>query len=265
MRDLGYLDPKIPLPRSNSLAAKQMRIAALLAILSRSITQHIFQPTYLLEDKVDRDEIQTLLVHLAISNSKQESFCRALLLSIFPEDQAKNATKAVERVVREIAWCIRDLVLDAEFEKFRSDVEVVVKKALEAWQMVQNTREKFEPYYELNHYVDFEWQTLSFKNSVTGAGQENTANALKDDDALLMIFPRIYVIADSDPDPVTPGVVLKKSQTWSAVQEMERNSPSSPIAGRAGQRSKEIRSRTMSNSTNGTKDFLSIKVPSGVH
>ncbi|KAH8592633.1 hypothetical protein B0O99DRAFT_597074 [Bisporella sp. PMI_857] len=267
LKDSEHLDRAIPLPRSNSLAAKHMRVAALLAILARSISQHIFQPTYLLEDNEDRDEIRSLLVNLAVTNSKKESFCRALLLSIFPEDQAKNSAKAVEQVVREVAWCVRNLVFDAQFEKFRSDVEGVVRKALDVWHLVQNTREKFEPYFELNHYLDFEWHTLRFDNSRVSAGNENTANASKDDEALLMIFPRIYVIADGEPDPVTPGVVLMKSQSIPAAEEMERNSPSSPVAGKAGPRSREIRSRAMSNSANAANaanGFLSKKLLPGV-
>jgi hypothetical protein len=97
-----------------------------------------------------RDDIRELLVNLAIVDSKKESFCRALLLSISPEDQEKNGTKAMERVVREVPWCIRNLVSDAQHESFRSGVEDIVQKAWRAWQIVQSTREKFKPYFELN-------------------------------------------------------------------------------------------------------------------
>ena len=241
-----------------------MRIAALLAILARSITQHVFQPTYILEDKDERDGIRSLLVHLAIINSKKESFCRALLLSIFPDDQAINGTKAMERVVREVPWCVRNLVSDAQYESFRSGVEDIVQKAQGAWRLVQNTREKFEPYFELNHYVDFEWQPLKFDNARVGVRDDSMVRT-EDDEALLMIFPRIYIIADSEPDPVTPGVVLMESQSTPAVKELKKNNPSSPTTARAGPRSKAIRSRTMSVSGGGTSGFFSRSTPSGVH
>ncbi|KAH9213907.1 hypothetical protein DL95DRAFT_409857 [Leptodontidium sp. 2 PMI_412] len=263
-RESRYLDHAIPLPRSNSPIAKQMRIAALLAILARSITQHVLQPTYILEDKDEENEIRSLLVHLAITNSKKESFCRALLLSIFPEDQAVNGTKAVERVVREVPWCVRNLVSDSQYERFRSGVEGIVQKARGTWRLVQGTREKFEPFFELNHYDDFEWQPLNFDNGRVGVGDESLGRA-RDDEALLMIFPRIYIIADSEPDPVTPGVVLMKSQSKPAVKEMERSNPSSPTTAKPGSRSKAIRSRTMSSSVNGTNAFLHQPSPPSVH
>ena len=70
-----------------------------------------------------------------------------------------------------------------------------------------------------------------------------------------MIFPRIYVIADSEPDPVTSGVVLMKSQSAAAAEEIEMKHPSSPTAGRLGPRSRAIRTRTKSISSNGRNDF----------
>ncbi|CZR66098.1 uncharacterized protein PAC_15999 [Phialocephala subalpina] len=263
-RESRYLERAIPLPQSNSLAAKQMRIVALLAILARSITQHVFKPTYILGDKDERDEIRSLLVRLADINSKKESFCRALLLSIFPEDQATNGTKAMERVVREVSKCVRNLVSDAQYESFRSSVDNIVHKASGAWRLVQSTRDKFEPYFDLKHYVDFEWQPLNLDNDHIGVG-DDSAVITEDDKALLMVFPRIYIIADSERDPVTPGVMLMKSQSTLASEEMEKNNPSSPTTSRAGPRSKAIRSRTMSVAVDRSNGFLFQTTAPGVH
>ncbi|CZR56357.1 uncharacterized protein PAC_06245 [Phialocephala subalpina] len=259
LRESRYLERAIPLPRSNSPTAKQMRIAALLAILARSIAQHVFQPIYILEGKDERDEIRELLVHLAITDSKKESFCRALLLSIFPGDQTINGTKAIKEVLK----CVRNLVSDAQYESFRLGVEDIAQKAQEAWRLVQGTKEKFEVYFELNHYVDLEWQLLNFDDGRVSVGDESTVTA-KGDEALLMVFPRIYIIADSEPDPVTRGVVLMKSQSTPAVEEMERNNPPSPTTARAGLRSRAFRSRGMSPSVNGANGFLSQPIPPGV-
>jgi hypothetical protein len=121
------------LPASNSPAAKQMRIAAMLAILARCINLHVFQPTYLLDEK---DEIRRLLIRLTVADSKKESFCRAVLLSMFPEIQAKNAAKAVERVVREISWSVRKLISDTQYDRFKLGLEDVVRQAHDAWQLV---------------------------------------------------------------------------------------------------------------------------------
>lgn len=40
------------------------------------------------------------------------------------------------------------------------------------------------------------------------------------DESLLLIFPRIYIVEDDDPEPVTPGVVLLRSQADDAEREL---------------------------------------------
>ena len=239
-----------------------MRIAAMLAILARCINQHLFKPTYLLDNE---GETRGLLIRLAVVNSKKESFCRAFLLSTFPEDQARNAAEAVERVVREVSWSVRKLISDAQFDRFRLDLEKVVHQAHNTWQLVQCTREKFEAYFELRHYDEIEWQPLSFDDRIAVAGKKNTPRASERDDILLVIFPRIYVIADNEPDPVTSGVVLMKSQSAAAAEEIETKHPPSPITGKPGPRSRAIRSRTKSVSLNGGNNFLSQPIPSSVY
>jgi len=263
-RDREQLDRLIPLPQSNSPSAKQMRIAATLAILARCINQHIFQPTYLLDEQ---DEIRWRLVRLAVEDSRKESFYRAVLLPMFPEIQAKNAATAIERVVREVSWSIRSLVSDTQYDRFKLGLEDVVRQAHRAWQLVQRSREKFEPFFEPRHDDDIEWQPLKLDDRSAAAGKEKTVGASERDDILLVIFPRIYVVEDSEPIPVTRGVALMKSQSAAAAEEMKRKQPSSPTGGRPGPRSRAIRSRTMSMSqdANGVKDFLSQPTPSSAH
>ena len=234
----------------------------MLAILARCINLHLFQPTYLLDEE---DEIRRLLVRLAVANSKKESFCRAVLISMFPEDQAINVVKAVERVVRDVSWSVRKLISDVQYDRFKLGLENVVHQAHETWQLVQCTREKFEPYFELRHYDDIEWQSLKFDERIAVTEKKNTPRASERDDVLLVIFPRIYLVADNEPDPVTSGVVLMKSQSAAAVEEIETKHPSSPTVARPGPRSKAIRSRTKSISLNGGNDFLSQRTPSSVH
>lgn len=41
------------------------------------------------------------------------------------------------------------------------------------------------------------------------------------DESLLLIFPRIYIVEDDDPEPVTPGTVLLRSQAEEAERELQ--------------------------------------------
>ena len=181
-----------------------------------------------------------------------ESFCRGLLLSIFPEEQARNAAKAVERVVREVGWYIQDLLPVSQYESFRSGLEQVVEQARDAWHIMQRARDKFEPNFELSRYEDIQYQALGFEEVDISAREQNLTSASEGDEELLVIFPRVYLIDDAEPDPITPGVVLMKSQTVQAAEEMERKNSSSPTAGKAAPRARPNRSRK-SISSNGGK------------
>lgn len=55
------------------------------------------------------------------------------------------------------------------------------------------------------------------------------------DESLLLIFPRIYIVEDDDPEPVTPGVVLLRSQAEDAERELhlqqQKNAFSNGLSG----------------------------------
>jgi hypothetical protein len=239
-----------------------MRIAVVLAIMARSIDKHIFQPTYI---KDEEDVIRILLVRLAGTNSKMESFGRALLLAIFPDEQARNATKAVGAVIKEIWGHVEDLLFVAQYDSFRSGLEQVVQQAHDAWQIVQHAKEKFEPNFELSSSEEIEWQVLTFEDADVGVGEQSLTRASGGDEPLLVIIPCIYIIEDANPYPFANGVVLTKSQSKAATEEMERKNPSSPTTGRMGPRPRPNRSRTKSVSNNGGNGFLSGTTPSSLH
>ncbi|KAI9729511.1 MAG: hypothetical protein M1818_008483 [Claussenomyces sp. TS43310] len=258
LEEFKLLGGPIPLPRSNSSAAKRMRVALMLAVLARRIDEHIFLPTYILED----DEIRPLLERLAIANSSKESFCRALLLSLFPEKQARNATQRVGQVVREVAYYVQDFLSVTQNESFRTGLEKVVRQACEVWRIAQHAVARFEPTFELTCYDDFHWQPLKFVENAEPRGQSPQMASARDEERLV-IFPRVYYLEDGQRGPITNGVVLMESQSIAAAQEMEKSSSSA--AGKLPSRPRPSRPRTMSRSINGTIPFLSQATPSSVH
>ena len=73
---------------------------------------------------------------------------------------------------------------------------------MEAWLIAQCAKEKFEPYFVLDRdcYGDIKWRPLRFEEGSAGRGEQSTAKAFKGDEEQLVIFPRIYFIADGDPN-----------------------------------------------------------------
>jgi hypothetical protein len=90
-KDEEKLGGKIPIPQSNTVDAKNMRVAAILAILARSVDRNIFQPTYHLDFN---SGLRELFVQQAAKNSKRESCCRAFLLPMFPQYQERVVSTA---------------------------------------------------------------------------------------------------------------------------------------------------------------------------
>lgn len=239
-----------------------MRIAAMLANLARCINRYIFQPTYLLDGD---DKIRQLLLRLAMADRKNESFCRAVLISMCPEVQVNNAAKAVERVVRDVSWSVRKLISEAQHDRLKQGLEDVVCEARDTWQLVRCAREKFEVTFEPKSCDEIEWRPLKSDDRNTVAGKESKMRTSDRDDVLLVIFPPLYIVEDNEPDPVTPGIALMKSQSAAAAEEIEKKRPPVSTRGRSGLKSKAIRSRTMSTSLDSGSDFLPQLPPSKVH
>lgn len=248
---------RVPLPPTNSLAAKKMRIAVVATILAESIDAHIFHPTYLFGDG---NEARNTLSSQAMSSSKHESFCRGVLLAILPDENEEAATERVEQVVVEVMKYIKDLLPKDSIEGFISDLERLVRHAHEVWKETRMTRKFFEPVFDSNHFNNIECLSLDFGSLETSeTGQERTSQGAGDEE-LLVVFPHLYLVeSDQIAEPVTFGRVLRKSQSLAAAQELKEQLQS-PIVGRAsGPRPRRNRGKSISSQDNkglGVQPFL---------
>ncbi len=109
------------------------------------------------------------------------------------------------------------------YKSFKLGLEQITQQALQAWLVAQCAKEKFEPYFVLarDYYGDVKRRPLRFEEGSAAAGEQSTVNGFEGDEEQLVIFPRIYFIADGDPDPITDGVVLMKSQSIAAAEEVD--------------------------------------------
>ena len=135
----------IPLPTTNSPAAKQMRTAAALAVISLALHQHVFQPTYLLNDGV---ELGKIMFGLASKDPARETYLRSVLLAILPEQQRKMAAQRVENVVRDVVACVGPLLPCHKGAAFQSALSDVCTKTCEQWARIQRLENKVESHLE---------------------------------------------------------------------------------------------------------------------
>ncbi|KAJ6018276.1 hypothetical protein N7451_001655 [Penicillium sp. IBT 35674x] len=253
----------VPLPASNSKAAQGMRLVIILAILSREIDKHIFQPNYL---DSDDHQLRGILSQLAKTDGEKEAFCRAMLLSIDPGAQQKSVKSRTSQISRNITHRLFGSLSDDKQNEVRQTISKIVKMAIEAWMPFQHSESKYEPDFEPEVWDDPGWQPFNFPGEKTGCSETGFTA-----DNYLTIFPRISCVDKEYRDPLNFVVQIRRSHPlWSeAEQEMSR-SPTSPTTGRmpfTGQRRASVSTNTSANgkvSPNGKaspngKSFLNPK------
>ncbi|KAI9376638.1 hypothetical protein BJX61DRAFT_256802 [Aspergillus egyptiacus] len=239
----------VPLPHSNSPAAKQMRLAIFLAILAREVDKHIFQPTYIIPEDAG---IRDTLARLAASDNEKESFCRSILLSIDPDTEKAILQSRIQAVVRNVSSYLYDMLPEDQFNKLRASVWKIAERAADVWNPIQRSLERYEPDFEPLKWGDDKWSPLHFPEG-SSAEIETSPNLL--DDCLLTVFPRIAVVESGNRFPLTYVVQLRKSQPQCLAAGRElANVPSSPILGRVASNRSRRRSNAPSDAdhANGT-------------
>ncbi|KAL2267880.1 hypothetical protein VTJ83DRAFT_5157 [Remersonia thermophila] len=269
---------QIPLPQSNSPAAKGMRISAVLAILSRALHKHLFRPLYLLDD--DDENLVRFLRALEDEDPTREAHLRATLLAMMPDRQAEMGARKIKMVVREVSWVVQHLLSALQFEAFCTGLEQACRLAYEQWCVIQRAQMKIEPYFG-PPYDDFDWQVLELPEfaeaaereacmpslphakddaAASVAGDKNGGDAasfhdgasshhpaeddlmegeIDPDEILLVVWPSMCAVEGGELMSITQGLVISKEQARPALEEQRSRSRMIP---RPGSR----RARTMS-------------------
>ncbi|TQV93651.1 hypothetical protein V2A60_004174 [Cordyceps javanica] len=118
----------IPLPASNSAAARQMRVVAALAVCGDALDRHIFRQAFV------GDDLHQLLETLVVDHPKQESRVRAVLLKlleVFPDDKKAVQEANVDSAVKEIVGALGKWVQPTS--GFDARLRPLCAEAAEAW------------------------------------------------------------------------------------------------------------------------------------
>ncbi|KAE8376927.1 hypothetical protein BDV26DRAFT_305182 [Aspergillus bertholletiae] len=222
----------VPLPCSNTVAAKQMRLAIILAILAQEIDMHIFQPIYIAPVTKTYDSFRTVLTNEAITNSEKESFCRSILLSMDVNTQRSICLEGMQTVVANVSKYLDELLPEDQRCAFHNTLTNVVQKAADIWKPIQRTKRRYET--DFGPPTDDEdWMPFIFPNGdKTTSEKIGTQKKLKGDS--LIIFPRLSVIDKELSAAYTAVILLNSSEPqWIAAQgEMEKEPPSPTLARR---------------------------------
>lgn len=212
-----------------------MRLAIVLAILAREVNKHIFQPTYIVPEDAG---VRTVLADLAAADYEKESFCRSVLVSIYPDRQQTALLSSVQAVIRNVSSYLYEMLPDDQFSQLRASLEKIVRTAVDIWLPAQRSLQRYEPDFEPLKWGDNEWDPLEFPEGGY-AGSETSPNVM--DECLLTVFPRLTVVQKRNRFPLTIVVHLRRSQCIEAAREVS-SVPSSPafdrlVPGRGRRRS----------------------------
>lgn len=251
---------RIPLPQSNSTAAKQMRIAAVLAVLSRALTKHIFRPSYLVENDA---ELAKALRDLEAVSPAQELHARSTLLAVLPEKEKRSAARRTKAVVREVSYLVQHLLSALQFEAFSTALEESCALACRQWRRIQHAAMKIEPYFG-PPYDDFDWQVLLLPERFAPGGgaaagvsggsslgldagsdtigggarlqdpglgdeastiAESVRSVVDPADIMLVLWPSMCAVEGGELVSITQGLVMAKEQASAAFDEEGRRRP----------------------------------------
>ncbi|KAK4032810.1 hypothetical protein C8A01DRAFT_40754 [Parachaetomium inaequale] len=194
---------QIPLPQSNTPAAKGMRISAVLAVLSRAMHKHLFRPVYLLDD--DDENLVKFLRALEDEDPTREAHMRATLMSMMPERQVEQGARRVKMVVREVSWLVQHLLTALQFEAFCSGLEGACRLACDQWMRIQLAHMKIEPYFG-PPYDDFDWQVLELPEFAEAAERDAGLPHTRDDPDDAIADDRLETVeANEAPPPESVG------------------------------------------------------------
>ncbi|KAK1754410.1 hypothetical protein QBC47DRAFT_217642 [Echria macrotheca] len=136
----------IPLLDSNTLSAKQMRVAAVLAILAWELAGLCFRPTYVLDEENDLFDVMS---DMAKHDPSREVYLRSVLLEILNETGQKRAVqRRVVHATNEIFAIIGHPFDQSDQNSLREAIKVLCTEACEHWGHVQRLRAKIEPEFE---------------------------------------------------------------------------------------------------------------------
>lgn len=166
LRKAISIQQAIPLPASDSPAAKRMRVVAGVVVLAKALAKHVFLPTYLTQG----DELNSVLSSLEDQDPMQEVFLRAALLKALPQRQNENRDAALNLVVAEVMDGLGLLILSARRAEFEASLRRISSEICHGWLQVQRLQDKVR----LTLSIGFseEWQPIPLRLTQASARPE---------------------------------------------------------------------------------------------
>ena len=213
------LNVPLSFPPTNTVAARYVRMAAALHIISRRLRTDFFKPCYIPESAEVSEAIKQILVQHFVTDAGKERITRALFLSSYAPEEVDTAIK---QVVDTASKAVLELLSPiGGNEPFRKDLEKLFYEAAGVWKEAQQSIKMVEASVADDEFEEWPWAEVDeFTSAVTVTGTEAQQAYPKFDK--LNLFPRIYIPEESH--MVSSGYALFPNQNtvFAAEQEFSR-------------------------------------------
>ncbi|KAF2970473.1 hypothetical protein GQX73_g3091 [Xylaria multiplex] len=180
--EIVYLVSPIPMPASNSVHAKRVRIAAFLRLLGYRLADQIFIPFYMPHHTSNGnhnlptgiDPFTLLLSNLSETDPRRELHLRSVLLEISPQEQREVALRKAADIADEIFSDMYHLVISSHHEAFLKEIHRVCELAVKSWDTLRSLKAKIEPFTVTEEDTEKYWLPVELENS--GVGKKSQAN-----------------------------------------------------------------------------------------
>ncbi|KAK8147542.1 hypothetical protein G3M48_001441 [Beauveria asiatica] len=142
----------LPLPASNSPAAKQMRVVAGLAACGKALRRHLFRDSFLTQSH----ELDERLHLLATTDRLHHAYMRAALAKVLPATQKQGQNRGAELVITDVMTAIDQWSSDEQ--ALRSGLKHLCDKALYCWALAQQVEDRI--WRDFRFELSEDWQPL---------------------------------------------------------------------------------------------------------
>ncbi|TGJ87784.1 hypothetical protein E0Z10_g901 [Xylaria hypoxylon] len=238
----------IPLPASNSISAKKVRVAAFLRSLGSQLAHQIFLPFYMSHGgnqnpSAGIDAITLLLSNLSETDPKRELHLRSVLLAISPEEQMRLANQKADGIADDICTNLGDLVSIGQQSNCFRDVQTLCRLAVKSWDTLRPLKEKIEPFMETDEDTEKYWLPAELdvgsmnkkpqaNGTQNGLGSKPSLHSLKSAKKVILVWPGFSYGSDV----LKQGFMLLDSQVERAKEEAKEEAKQSKRGFRAMQR-----------------------------
>ena len=259
LRNHDLLKRIVPLPLSNTTAAKEMRVAALLGICAEAISRHVFQSTYLL----DGNQLHELIDAIQSYDWHQGNYLRSVLLRSLPKEQKNNSLARTKRLVAEVLELTKPILSVKRQLLFGDSLLKVCRNITEQWMQFQELEAAIEPEFELNDDAD-DWKLFLLGHIPTRAVNDNVKHSLDPDpkkanakldmtQTNFVLWPAFFISEAGELELLQPGFALGEEQMKPA--KIEETAIASRRARQAARKTNRRRTKFTATSRNGVLDM----------